>query len=79
VNHLAAGLFFTLALLGATMFLHMFVRRHAREVLLALRGEWQGVPHYRIVPARTSARLRLSPGLAPGLATPRRPERRAAA
>jgi hypothetical protein len=75
VNHLAAGLFFTLALLGAAVFLHMFARRHAREIVLALKGEWHGVPHYRIVPARASARLSLSPGFAGA----RRPERRAAA
>lgn len=75
MTHLAAALFFTLVLLGAAVSLHMFVRRHAREILLALRGEWHGVPHYRIVPARASARLRLSPGFAAAT----RPERRAAA
>jgi hypothetical protein len=57
------------------VFLHMFLRRHAGQILLALKGEWNGVPHYRIVPARASARLQLSPSCA----AQRRPERRAAA
>ena len=37
--YLAAALFFTLALLAALVAIHMTVRLHWREILLALRGE----------------------------------------
>ena len=37
--YLAAALFFTLALLAALVGLHMMVRFHGREILMALRGE----------------------------------------
>ncbi len=37
--YLAAALFFTLALLAALVTVHMTVRLHWREILLALRGE----------------------------------------
>ena len=50
MTHIAAALFFTLTLLAAAVVLHMQVRRYWTEILLALRGEWHGVPHYRIVP-----------------------------
>jgi hypothetical protein len=39
VTYLAAGLFFTLALLAALVAIHMMVGRHWREIVLALRGE----------------------------------------
>jgi hypothetical protein len=29
----------------------MEVRRHWTQIAFALRGEWQGIPHYRIAPA----------------------------
>ena len=37
--YLAAALFFTLALLAALVAIHLTVRLHWREILLALRGE----------------------------------------
>jgi hypothetical protein len=39
VSYLAAALFFTLALLMALVAIHMLVRLHWQEILLALRGE----------------------------------------
>ena len=39
MTYLAVSLFFTLALLAALVALHMTVRIHSREILLALRGE----------------------------------------
>ena len=39
MTYLAAALFFTLALLAAAVSLHMMVRQHWDEILLALRGE----------------------------------------
>jgi hypothetical protein len=39
VTYLAAALFFSLALLAALVAVHMTVRLHWREILLALRGE----------------------------------------
>ena len=39
MTYLAAALFFTLALLAALVAIHMTVRLHWREILLALRGE----------------------------------------
>ena len=39
MTYLAAALFFTLALLAALVTVHMTVRLHWREILLALRGE----------------------------------------
>ena len=37
--HLAAALFFALAFVAAATFLHMTVRTHWREIVLALKGE----------------------------------------
>lgn len=51
MTYLAAALFFTFALLAAAVVIHLEVRRHWIEILLALRGEWHGVPHYRFAPA----------------------------
>jgi hypothetical protein len=48
---LAAALFFTVALLAAAVIIHLEIRRHWAQILLALRGEWNGVPHYRFAPA----------------------------
>ena len=39
MTYLAASLFFTLALLAALVAVHVTVRLHWREILLALRGE----------------------------------------
>ena len=39
MTHLAAALFFVLALLGAAVVLHMTVRQYWTEIMLALRGE----------------------------------------
>ena len=52
MTYLAAAVFFTLALLAAMVVIHMEVRRHWTQIVLALRGEWHGVPHYRIAPVR---------------------------
>ncbi len=38
--HLAAALFFALALLAAMVAIHMTVRIYWAEILLALKGEW---------------------------------------
>ena len=51
MTYLAAALFFTFVLLAAAVAIHLEVRRHWTEILLALRGEWHGVPHYRFAPA----------------------------
>jgi hypothetical protein len=42
VTHLAASLFFVLALLAAAVTIHMTVRAYWAEILLALKGEWNG-------------------------------------
>ena len=42
MTHLAAALFFTLALLAAAVAIHMNVRAYWAEILLALKGEWGG-------------------------------------
>jgi hypothetical protein len=44
VIYLAAALFFTLALLAALVAIHMTVRYHWPEILLALRGELGATP-----------------------------------
>jgi hypothetical protein len=53
VTYLAAALFFTLALLAALVTVHMTVRLHWREILLALGGELGAVtpPARRAAPA----------------------------
>jgi len=55
VTYLAAAVFFTFALLAALVVIHMEVRRHWNEIVFALRGEWHGIPHYRIAPAAIPA------------------------
>jgi len=55
VTHLAAALFFTLALLAAAVAIHMTVRAYWAEILLALKGEWDGVDGVR--PAAASQAL----------------------
>jgi hypothetical protein len=55
VTYLAAAVFFTLALLAALVVIHMEVRRHWTQIVFALRGEWHGIPHYRIAPAAIPA------------------------
>ena len=52
--HLAAALFFTFALLGAAVAIHMTVRLYWAEILLALRGEWNGVGPVRRPAARAA-------------------------
>jgi hypothetical protein len=42
VSHLAAALFFTLALLGAAVAIHLTLQAYWTEILLALKGEWGG-------------------------------------
>jgi hypothetical protein len=44
VIYLAAALFFTLALLAALVAIHVTVRHHWHEILLALRGELGATP-----------------------------------
>ena len=39
MTHLAASLFFIIALLAATVAIHLTVRRYWLEIVLALRGE----------------------------------------
>ena len=39
MTYLAASLFFTLSLLAALVAIHVTVRLHLSEILLALRGE----------------------------------------
>ena len=53
--YLAAGLFFTLALLAALVAIHMLVRLHWPEILLALRGELGAVRPAESRPARVGA------------------------
>jgi len=55
VTHLAAALFFTLALLAAAVTIHMTVRLYWAEILLALKGEWDGVGAVRRPAARPTA------------------------
>lgn len=45
--HLAASLFFTFAFLAAAVTVHMNVRAHWAEILLALKGEWNGAGTFR--------------------------------
>ena len=45
--YLAAALFFTLALLVALVAIHVTVRLHWPEILLALRGELGATPQAR--------------------------------
>jgi hypothetical protein len=42
VTHLAAALFFTFTLLAAAVAIHMTIRFYWAEILLALKGEWNG-------------------------------------
>ncbi|MBV8688443.1 hypothetical protein [Bradyrhizobium sp.] len=65
MTYLAAAIFFTLVLLASMVALHMEVRRHWVQIVLALRGEWHGVPHYRIAPVRRVPTVRPSVRPAP--------------
>ena len=47
MTHIAAGLFFALALFGAGAIIHVTLRDYWQDILAALRGE---------VPARSAAR-----------------------
>ena len=53
MTYLAAALFFTLVLLAALVAVHVTLRLHWREILLALRGELGAVtpPARRAAPA----------------------------
>ena len=42
MTQLAASVFFILALLAAAVAIHMTVRAYWAEILLALKGEWDG-------------------------------------
>ena len=55
MSYLFAAAFFTAVLLAAAVTLHMTVRTHWREILLALRGEW-GAAATRAAPAERAAR-----------------------
>ena len=57
--YLAAALFFTLALLAALVAIHVTVRLHWTEILIALRGEF-GVMPRPAPPAGAAARLPLT-------------------
>jgi hypothetical protein len=52
VTHLAAALFFTFALLAAAVTIHMTARTYWAEILLALKGEWNGLGGVRPAAAR---------------------------
>ncbi len=54
--YLAAALFFTLALLAALVAIHVTVRLHWPEILLALRGELGATPRPRAAPAGSARR-----------------------
>lgn len=53
--HLAASLFFILVLLAAAVTIHMNVRTCWAEILLALKGEWNGSGAIRPSAARAQA------------------------
>lgn len=53
--YLAAALFFTLALLAALVAIHVTVRLHWPEILLALRGELGATPPARAPAGRRRA------------------------
>jgi hypothetical protein len=59
VTHLAAALFFTFALLGAAVAIHLTVQSCWTEILLALKGEWDGENKV----ARGAERSRTAPAL----------------
>lgn len=44
MTYLVAGMFFTLALLGAAVVIHMTVHTYWSEIMLALKGEWGTAP-----------------------------------
>jgi hypothetical protein len=60
VTHLAAALLFTFALLGAAVAIHLTVQSCWTEIMLALKGEWDGeiraVERPRAAPAWTARR-----------------------
>jgi hypothetical protein len=56
VIYLAAALFFSLALLAALVAIHVTVRLHWPEILLALRGELGATPQARAAPAGSGRR-----------------------
>lgn len=62
MSHLAASLFFAVTFLAAAVTIHMNVRTHWAEILLALKGEWEGTKTFR--PA-AAARVPRSPAFAP--------------
>jgi hypothetical protein len=66
VTHLAASLFFILALLAAAVVIHMTVRAYWAEIVMALKGEWDGT---QTVKRPAAARPKAQPAFA---ARPRR-------
>ena len=61
MTHLAAAVFFTLILLAAAVAIHMTVRLYWAEILLALKGEWDGT---QTVTRPAAARPKALPALA---------------
>jgi Flp pilus assembly pilin Flp len=55
VTYLLAAAFFTIVLLAAAVTIHMNVRTHWREILLALKGEWGVAPRAETAPAARAA------------------------
>ena len=60
MTHLAASLFFTLAFLAAAVTIHMNVHAYWAEILLALKGEWNGAGALRPA-ARPQVRAAAAP------------------
>ena len=56
MTYLAAALFFTFALLAALVAIHVTVRLHWPEILLALRGELGATSRSRAAPAGSNPR-----------------------
>lgn len=53
MSYLLAASFFTIVLLFAAVTIHMNVRHHWNEILLALRGEWGAAPTPKAAAARS--------------------------
>ena len=56
MTQLAASFFFTFALLAAAVTTHLTVRAYWAEILLALKGEWEGTGAVRPKAVRLRAR-----------------------
>jgi len=51
VTHLAADLFFVIALLAAAVAIHLNVQAYWTEIMLALKGEWNGPGSVKVAAA----------------------------